>query len=164
MEFEAAMLPHIRNMAGGEPTPLQCKNDEKRYELQSFGDYVAYNAGINELFRLELKYETRHTGNLFIETWSNRSLLRMGWFLTLRTDYLFYGFSDPDRIVYVVRFKPLREWLWSIDKSEKWPKYVIDKYRFVMQTKNEQGNDTWGYLVPVEDIRRASLIHRELKW
>lgn len=164
MEFSDAMQPVMRSLSGAEPTPLHSGKLDKNYELQSFGDFIAYNAEKNEQFRFELKVETRHTGNLFIETWSHRAILRLGWMLTVKTDLLLYGFIEPERVVYAIPFGRFRDWLWSLEPTATPSRYRIDAYPLRKQSRHDQNNDTWGHLVPINDIRKAQLIYKELNW
>jgi hypothetical protein len=157
-EFQAAMVPVMRELAGGgAPTPLEAQEKDKLFELQSLGDYISWNVSKSEQYRFELKVEPTWTGNLFIESWSNRQDMRQGWFHTLKVDALLYGFPTPDRVVFVIPWKKLREFLWH-------PKYRVDKMPFVQQRKHIQHNDTWGWLVPVEELKREKVIYKTLDW
>lgn len=126
-------------------------------ELQkSVGD-VLVNSDRLSVTGIEVKAEERYTGNLFLERWSNRSCFTPGWFETLRTDLLWCHFLDKD-VVYEIGFQRLRQWLyWHTGRGHpKCHTFVLAK-----QGKYEQKNDTWGYLVPVRELRDSSLIRRE---
>lgn len=90
--------------------------------------------------RVEVKTELRHTGNLFWETYSNKSTGRLGWGLTSKADVLYFLFW-ADAIGY--RIDDLQSKIWAFDYSKK-------NYPEVQQKKYAQTNDTWGRLVPVD--------------
>lgn len=95
---------------------------------------------------LECKSEYKETGNLFIESWSNRTAGRPGWLFNLtECDILLYHFLEPDGALYTVKFSRLRE-------------FDFSRYREVPQSRYLQANDTWGYLVPVNDLREGRVI------
>lgn len=89
---------------------------------------------------IEVKTEYDHTGNLFWETWSNKRRGRLGWGKTSKADVLYYLFWR-DAIGY--RIPDLQTTIFNFE-------YYRKDYREVKQQKNDQTNDTWGCLVPVE--------------
>ena len=115
------------------------------------GDFLVVKKGGSK-FSIEVKAEDKHTGNLFIEEWSNRTSKRLGWLNTLTTDFLIYGFLDNETF-YCMRFETLKTWM--------------DKNRHTMtlteQTQHYQDNDTWGYLVNVERLKSVGVISRIFK-
>lgn len=126
-------------------------------ELQkSVGDALV-NTDRQTVYGIEVKAEERHTGNLFLERWSNRSRFTPGWFETLSTDLLWCHFLDQD-VVYEMAFGRLRQWLyWHTGRGH--PK--CHTFELAKQGKYEQLNDTWGYLVPLRELRDSNLIRRE---
>jgi hypothetical protein len=110
------------------------------------GDYRATKSGTT--MNLEVKSEKHSTGNLFIESWSNRTQGRPGWFHNLdHCDCLIYHFLDGP--AYVIQFAELH-------------KFDFSKYAERPQHQYTQRNDTWGWLVPVADLKRAGVITQEI--
>ncbi len=112
---------------------------------------------------VETKVEEEHTGNLFIEFWSNRSILRTGWLLNLREcEWFLYGFQDQE-IIYCLDFHALVEWavrkqgMHRLDDRGR-PNFC--RYDWRRQGKHIQANDTWGFLAPVTELKTAGVIHR----
>ena len=125
-------------------------------ELQkSVGD-VLVNSSREHVTCIEVKAELQHTGNLFLERWSNRSRFTPGWFETLTTDLLWCHFLDKD-VVYELPFVRLRQWMyWHNQRG--FP--LANRFEQAKQGKYEQLNDTWGYLVPLVELKSSSLIRR----
>lgn len=121
---------------------------------QTYGDLAFNRKG--EFYMGEFKAELKHTGNLFLEEWSNKSTRREGWMRKLDTDFLFYHFLDKD-VLYVISFPRLREWCYatpSLNPLQKQPGRLFDCYPLVEQKKYDQRNDTCGVLVPIGTLRR----------
>jgi hypothetical protein len=132
---------------------------------ETIGDYMVNCS--DQIFSIEIKAEERFTGNLFLETWSNRNLddpashamrgSNPGWLLKLRSDLLFYYFLDADRL-YVINTLSLKRWAFG-HKGSVAHLYEGDldgsaMFREVAQSKYQQLNDTWGRLVPLERLTR----------
>ncbi len=123
----------------------------------SFGD-VLMNTDAETVWSIEIKVEQHWTGNLFLETWSNRNLddkashakrgSNPGWLLSSRADLLLYYFLDTDDLVVVPVFRLKR---WAFGSGEQGGVYQWPERR---QGRYPQQNDTWGRLVPVEVIER----------
>lgn len=134
-EGVALMLPwletrgwHITNIDGNHQLLLQ----------KFWGDWLARREGGN-FVTVELKTEQSHRhGNLFLEQWSNRRLLRPGWMYYCLADYLCYCFLD-ERVAYSVPLPALREWAFTDCR--------IEAYAPKAMTKRE--GDAWGWCVPV---------------
>lgn len=131
----------------------------RRFQLQ-YGDAIL--AGENDSFwAIEIKIEHKHTGNLFLETFSNRNLdnredhaqygVSIGWLYKLVADRLLYYFIDTGDLYNIDIFQ-LKHWAFS--------KGRIYKFSEVPQRKYEQKNDTWGRLVPVEVLERELTANR----
>lgn len=123
-------------------------------ELQkSVGD-VLVNSTREHVTAIEVKAELKHTGNLFIERWSNRKRFTPGWFETLSTDLLWCHFLDVD-VVYELPFQRLRQWMyWHEGRGHP----AAHKFEIAKQGKYEQLNDTWGYIVSLAELKSANLI------
>jgi hypothetical protein len=129
------------------------------------GDYLAQKAASNDflsrefhsdLIGIELKTEEKHTGNLFIETWSNKSRWNPGWIYTSLADYLLYHFLDCG-VCYVLSMRALKQFCFTTPNKSKSAGKLSD-YREVEQGKHNQKNDTWGRLVPVDDLKAVDCL------
>jgi len=108
-----------------------------------FGDLVVTANEIGKI--IEIKAELKNThGNLFIETWSNRSSFTPGWLLKCQADWIWYYFVE-DKQLYHIAMNELRTWSNT---------GAIFNYPERCQKKYEQLNDTWGRCVPIEVLRR----------
>jgi hypothetical protein len=119
------------------------------YDLQkTLGDACAMMGGKTTWF--ELKAEETWTGNLFLETWSNRPV-SPGWMFTSRADYLLYYFrTEPIARLYFFHMPTLQKWAFGEgDRSG-----AIYAYREVRQRKSKQRNDTTGRCVPINVLTR----------
>jgi len=106
-----------------------------------WGDLVVPGAvamGLKKI-KVEVKTERVHTGNVFWEQWSNRATGREGWGKTSPADELFYLFWG-EGIGY--RFPRFQNLMWLVD-------YYQHDFPLVEQKKYEQGNDSWGRLIPI---------------
>jgi len=123
-------------------------------ELQkSVGD-VLVNSSREHVTCIEVKAEVKHTGNLFLERWSNRKRFTPGWLETLSTDLLWCHFIDNDT-VYELPFQRVRQWLyWHEGTGHP----IAHGFRLAKQGKYEQLNDTWGYIVSLASLKEARLI------
>lgn len=114
------------------------------FELQAMAGDVLFNDKQGNCVSVELKFEQRHTGNFFFETWSNRSpsMPKPGWTKTLRSDYVLYFFLDTYEL-YIIDRPKMFEWLFVEGNERKYPERPQSKY--------EQLNKTVGLIVPIED-------------
>lgn len=121
----------------------------------------------------ELKSEERHTGNIFVEIFSNRCLatrnghaeygMTPGWSVTNRADLLLYHFLDKD-VLYVIDFYRFKRWFFGIGDADEregaWRQcsradgVSMPRYRLAVQKKRSQLNETVGLLVPLADLPR----------
>lgn len=100
------------------------------------------------LWAVECKVEFAHTGNLFLETWSNKSRINPGWMMHLKADILLYYFLEQG-ILYSIALPKLQAWAFGVtEETER-----IAMYPLKPQKKYQQLNDTWGRCVPVSAIR-----------
>jgi hypothetical protein len=122
------------------------------------GDAILHSRG-RGAYSVEIKVENKFTGNLFLESWSNKNLddldnhVRVGsnpgWLLKLKSMLLFYYFMDGDRL-YVINLFRLQRWAFGAN-GEKGNIYGYEEKK---QGKYSQLNDTWGWCVPVGVIQR----------
>lgn len=108
---------------------------------------------------IEIKAEERHTGNLFLETWSNKNLddafnhaqigSKEGWLKTIRADCLWYYFLDTGDL-YVIDLLRLKQWAFGVNEKPG----NIYRFKEVPQKKYNQKNDTYGRLVPIEVLKK----------
>lgn len=111
-------------------------------ELQeNYGDVITNKD--EQIFTFELKAEYTHTGNLFLETWSNYDV-NEGWMRKLRCDYLIYFFLHSC-IGYLADFPSLQKW--AFDEGN------IYRFKEKPQRKYYQLNITRGHIVPVSVLR-----------
>jgi hypothetical protein len=129
------------------------------------GDFLAQKANSNDFLSpgfhsdvigLELKTEERHTGNLFIETWSNKEHWNPGWIYTSLADYMLYHFLDRE-VCYVISMKALKKFCFTTPGANKSTGRLTD-YREVGQEKHKQKNNTCGRLVPIDDLKAADCL------
>jgi hypothetical protein len=157
------LLPFLNESSDGRYV-LTGKGRLARFLQQELGDAI-FNDRAGRVWSVEIKAEERHTGNLFIETWSNRNLTdrsshsergsNPGWALKLRADLLFYYFLDADSL-YIIDMFELKRWLFGYGQQ------VGNIYRFpeVVQSKWSQANETVGRLVKLDDLQRDLKIRR----
>lgn len=112
-----------------------------------YGDKWLSSAKHQDAIEVELKAESRHTGNLFIETWSDFRSGVHGWLYHYSDDTrLAYAFNDTHTL-YICQVGQLRSWA----HSEGFTSPIrIEDFRLVEQKKYEQKNVTVGRIVPVE--------------
>ncbi len=115
------------------------------------GDFLA-KVEKNFVVAVEVKVEQEDRyGNLFLETWSNRSRWRRGWLDKCEADELWYYFLD-EKELYICNIGNLKQWAFgSGDEAGR-----IYDFKEACQRKREQKNDTWGRCVPI-DVLQAEL-------
>lgn len=159
----AALLPYLKELADGRVV-VTTKGRLARFLQLEIGD-VIFNVGADTVWTAEIKVESRHTGNLFLEMWSNRNFTNqksyseraatLGWMFHTRADLLLYYFLDTDDLYTIDVFR-LKRWAFGYVDAER---NRVDGrvYRFpeVVQTKNAQLNETCGRLVSIAAIRDA---------
>lgn len=106
----------------------------------------------------EVKFEETHTGNLFLEAWSNLGTFRTGWMFNLtETHRLLYAFPI-EGVMYSMDFQQLkREWFGNpAERCESMPFTPRAFYEPVLrkQGKHEQHNTTWGWCPQVSMLAR----------
>lgn len=112
-----------------------------------YGDKWLASAKHQDAIEVELKAESRHTGNLFIETWSDIRNGVHGWLYHYADEArLAYAFNDVHTL-YTCQMGELRRWAHGAGLSNA---IRIEDFRAAEQGKYEQNNLTIGRLVPVE--------------
>lgn len=112
-----------------------------------YGDKWLASAKYQHAMEVELKAEAKHTGNLFIETWSDIRNGVHGWLYHYSDNArLAYAFNDQHRL-YTCRIGELRRWAHSANGEAS---IRIESFRLVEQAKYQQRNVTVGRLVPVD--------------
>lgn len=142
------LMPFLRRYSSGLVTTEKGRLSR---ELQvKYGDVFLNSSASGEFVSVELKAERVHTGNLFIETWSNRRTRRRGRLDHLDADLLFYFFLDSE-MLYCIDLPGLQDWAFGKDPGLG----HLQDFREVRQGCRVQHNDTWGRLVPVAVVLRA---------
>lgn len=122
------------------------------YRQRQLGDYIApMRDGKTRFF--EVKTERRHTGNLFLETFSNltpdSNKRREGWMKTLDTDLIAFVFLDAE-VIYWMDFRKLQNWgLYDGNM------YRVTEKAVHLSLRGEQLNLTIGHPVPVKWVAAA---------
>lgn len=112
-----------------------------------YGDKWIASRNHRHAIEAELKAEEQHTGNLFIETWSDLRNGVPGWLYHYADPTrLCYAFNDLHRL-YTCSMGALRAWAQSAGFSSM---LRIEDFPAREQRKYEQKNVTVGRLVPCE--------------
>lgn len=115
------------------------------------GDFIVVQEGRKR--SIELKAEQKYTGNLYLESWSNRPRRTPGWMWTTQADYLFYFFCDTATL-FIIEMKPLIEW--AFGGADGQPGHIYE-YPEKPQAKYDQLNYTWGRVVPIIHLTDARI-------
>lgn len=116
-------------------------------KLQFAGcDGCYQNKATGETRWIDAKVDQRlpETRNLFIETWSNKRTGRPGW--------LWNKFGGEIEIAYLALGTGSLLRIPRLSDLQCWAMENISKYEEVQQRAHNQRNDTWGRLVPAEDL------------
>jgi len=120
-------------------------------ELQiSIGD-VQLNTDSEHIIAIELKAERDWSFNFYLEAWSNRRIYRPGWMWTSNADFLFYHFLSSDDL-YCIDFQALKRWFHGCDHRSR-PPWCL--WPHAEQGRYVQRNDTWGVLIPINEVEKA---------
>lgn len=150
------LLPYLQEVSEGRLV-LTSKGTLARWLQESVGDALLMTG--DEVKAVELKAEQKSTGNVFLETWSNRNLERRadhaergqnpGWLTKIRADLLLYYFIDRDWLYSFDVFE-LKRWFYGQgDGSGVWGS---GRFRERCQRRYTQANDTWGVVVPLRTL------------
>jgi len=112
-----------------------------------YGDKWLASFRHQDAIEVELKSEAKHTGNLFVETWSDIRSGVHGWLYHYSDETrLAYAFNDTHTL-YTCQLGELRKWAHGAGYDAA---IRIEDFRQVEQHKHKQRNLTVGRLVPVE--------------
>lgn len=157
------LRPFLREHSDGQFVLID-KSPLARILQETIGDLLMTHRKTGRMVAVEVKAERKFTGNLFLETWSNRNLAdgdgweargsNPGWLLKVHPTLLFYYFIDADK-VYIIRMHRLVHWAYATpSKSNAAGATRINDFRCAAQSKYAQMNDTHGHLVPLEVIAK----------
>jgi hypothetical protein len=126
------------------------RNDGRDAEFQSYGDLIVKrpNSIKHELVELKIEQTNKH-GNLFIETWSNKSWFNPGWIYKSKADLLFYYFLEQDEL-YTMSMVDLKKFVFKVNDQKQL--MAFGKYKERQQSKHSQPNLTCGLCVPIPDL------------
>jgi hypothetical protein len=149
----AILLPYLEERAFKGRIVSTARGTLARTLQQDFGGYLL-NTDDRTVWAVEIKIEQVWTGDLFLETWSNRNLESKvthaklgstpGWLIKTRADMLLCYFLDTVDLVTVPVFR-LKQWAFGSGEEG-------GIYRFLekRQGRYAQANDSWGRCVPVD--------------
>jgi len=150
------LFPYLQEESGGRLV-LTSKGTLSKWLQESVGDALLMRGDVMEA--VELKAEQRHTGNVFLETWSNRNLERRedhacrgqnpGWLMKVRADLLLYYFIDKD-VLYSFDVFELKRWFFG--QGEGTGVWGSGRFQERCQRRYTQRNDTWGVIVPLRTL------------
>lgn len=124
-------------------------------ELQAVGFDIIMQTSPGSFTTIDIKAENENKhDNFYVESWSNKSRWRRGWFFTIKAELLFYHFVE-DYKLYVIEVEKLRRWAFSSEAPDE-PSRIY-RYPERDQKKRMQKNDTWGFCVPILHLERAKL-------
>lgn len=160
------LMPFLRERSFEGRSVIRTAKGSLAVELQAhFGDVLMNTSNEETVLGVEIKVGRRFTGNLFLETWSNRNLefrsshvergSKPGWLVTQRADMLLYYFLDGDILIATPLFK-LQQWCFG---SGDMPGMIYG-YPEKPQSQYDQLNDTYGRCVPISAIERDIPVKR----
>ncbi len=155
-------MPLLEQWAGGRKELIidTRRMEQREHRQRTIGDYIL-PACDSFTSCWEVKAEQEFTGNLFIETWSNRTtatgddgtpMWRKGWIETLETDYMLFVFLNV-RGAFKVPFIYLQRWFLHKGNFVNYREVEVKKSR-----EQEQRNKTWGCPVPIADMLKPVCI------
>lgn len=146
------LLPFVERHADRGHYVLTDKGRLSKFLQETVGDLLFNKDG--SVYSVEIKCERTYTGNLFLETWSNRNLddaeshsergSNVGWLTKLRSDLLFYYFIDKDTLL-ILSTLAVKRWAFGWNDTPG----RLYSYKEVRQRAYFQKNDTLGRLVPI---------------
>ncbi len=133
----------------------------RHLELQKICDAFASPIGTESVVTIELKVEEENkTGNLYLESFSNKSKCNPGWMFKSEAELLVYYFLRSDEC-YTLKMQRLRRWAFSQETEGFWN---ISSYPEREQKKREQKNDTWGWCVPITRCLEVAATKKESRY
>lgn len=114
-----------------------------------FGDFLIQFPNGGRAFGVEVKTERKWTGNLYLETWSNKAFGRQteGWMVCLRSQWLLYVFLGPPVRLYSVNFPTLWTWFFGGEGARGAADRLAERL-----TGATQPNKTHGRLAPIRTL------------
>jgi hypothetical protein len=134
----AILLPYLEERAFKGRIVSTARGTLARTLQQDFGDYLM-NTDDRTVWAVEVKIEQAWTGNLFLETWSNRNL-------ESKASHAEHG-SD------LVTLPVFRLKQWAFGSGEEGGIYRFPEKR---QGRYMQANDSWGRCVPVDVLEQET--------
>jgi len=146
-EDDKLIQPLLQHLSGGRylSTKGFTGSLSKTFQLDmQLGDYFIVLNG--KYCCLEVKHDRviGRTNNMFVETWSNKSIGRPGWIRNSNATHLLYHDVTRHR-AHILRMGSLQ----SLCTDE-----FLCGYRERPQGGVPQDNDTFGRLVPISDIHK----------
>lgn len=143
--IELAMQVIEWQVAPGSPV-IDTNDARSNVHLQrTIGDFLILHELTNQWHAIDVKTEVKYTGNLFVESWSNKTANRHsrdGWIFTLGSDWLFMVYLDV-RAVFIVDLRKLKNWCVIEGRMLDFREATVHRY-----IDGEQMNRTTGHLVP----------------
>jgi hypothetical protein len=120
---------------------VDVRND-KDYQSKDV-DFVLYTS--MDAWCVDIKTDNMisKTGNLFIETTSNKELGKKGWLYASKADEIWY-FDYVNKIIYVLHLEKFRDWFERY-KDQFQERIVINKHATGTYT-------SMGYLIPLTEL------------
>lgn len=168
----AILLPFLQEKSHNGQFVVTSKGSIAKHLQEVVGDALM-NTDSETVWSVEIKAEVRFTGNIFLETWSNRNLedrrghagrgSNPGWFIKTGSDLLFYHFLDSDKL-YIFDIFKLKQWAFRTPSKnlktglmpDDFPQRICD-FPEKQQGKYRQMNDTRGRIVPIELLRNEGV-------
>lgn len=124
-------------------------------KMQKQCDLVAESKDGGHFVCVELKIEESNAhGNLFLESFSNKSRCNPGWLFKCEADLLLYYFIETDDLL-TLSVRKLKAWAFS-NHNGSW---AVASYPERGQGKYQQLNDTWGWCVPIEQCLSVAAVN-----
>jgi hypothetical protein len=153
------LFPFLKSYAHEGQIVRIAKGDLAEKLQQEIGDVLLNSKKDQSLLAFELKIEERNPhGNLFLETWSNKSRQKPGWMCNeLMATWLGYFFIK-EQDFYIIRLSELRQW--AFQRASKLGRGCrIEDFEEKEQNKRQQLNDTWGRCVPITILKNETALH-----
>jgi len=132
-----------------------------KYYQYNFGDYkLIFKNG--QIVYVEVKTELRYTGNIFIETFSDKNRNVPGWIHPSRLKncgYILFFFLDV-MLFYIFNLNQLKFWCYG--PSLYGNNYRFEDYREVEQKKYIQKNLTCGRLIHIQDFLNDASLYLDI--
>lgn len=147
-QIETLGTPDIKEWFAWKGILDNIRATEGEFEQKYRGDYLLVKNGKRIYIEVKIEAENRN-GNLYLENWSNKSRFTLGWMYTTEADSLLYYFYKSKEL-FSIDLRALKRWAFGHGSAGN-----IYTYQEKEQCKYTQKNDTWGWCVPIADIREA---------